>query len=317
MKTYRTALVLVAAMLVAGVVSAQGWKGMGRVAGKVTDESGKPIEGATVKLFLPSANGGTEGKTDKKGEWTIGGIAGGNWNLDVTKEGYEPRHMSVQIQELSRIPPVEIQLKKAAPNPNEIIAEQMKKAQALAAEKKYDEAQAIYQDLVTKYPQAYQIYIPMARAYDAQGAYDKEIDALKKYMEKDPTNATVKLLTGAVMVAHGQAAEGKQLIASVNDADIKTPDALMQVGYDMLNQKNPKDALMFFDRAVTRFPDFADGYYWRGSTELQLGTQIAPDNKEEGQKLIDSAKADLNKYVQMAPTDPKAETAKKILEQLK
>ncbi len=317
MRIYRTALVLVAAMLVAAAASAQGWKGMGRMAGKVTDESGKPLEGVTVKLVLPSANGGTEVKTDKKGEWTVGGIAGGNWQVDFTRDGYEPRHITVTIQELSRIPPVEIQLKKAAPNPNEVIAGQMKQAQDLVSQKKFDEAQAIYQDLLTKYPQAYQIYVPMARAYDMQGAYDKEIDALKKYLEKDPNNATVKLLTGAVMVSHGHADEGKQLLASVNDADIKSPDALMQVGFDMLNQKNPKDALMFFDRAVTRFPDFADGYYWRGSTELQLGTQLAPDNKAEGEKMIDAAKTDLNKYVQMAPTDPKAETAKKILEQLK
>ena len=34
----------------AGTASAQMWRGSGRIAGKVTDEANKPIEGVTVKL---------------------------------------------------------------------------------------------------------------------------------------------------------------------------------------------------------------------------------------------------------------------------
>src|SRR5512139_3692179 len=96
--------------LSASVALAQGWRGMGRMAGKVTDESGKPLEGVTVKLNLPGA-GGTEIKSNKKGEWGIGGIARGEWQVDFEFPPYEPRRISVSVAEMTRTPPVEIALK--------------------------------------------------------------------------------------------------------------------------------------------------------------------------------------------------------------
>ena len=110
MKGYRIVLVALAALALASGASAQMWRGQGHVSGKVTDEAGNPIAGVIVKANLPSADGGTSAKTNKKGEWSIGGVAGGNWQLDFTKDGYEPRRISVRLQELSRIPPVEITL---------------------------------------------------------------------------------------------------------------------------------------------------------------------------------------------------------------
>ena len=36
------------------------------------------------------------------GEWAVGGVSGGNWSLDFSKEGYETRSLTVQISESSR-----------------------------------------------------------------------------------------------------------------------------------------------------------------------------------------------------------------------
>jgi regulator of sirC expression with transglutaminase-like and TPR domain len=55
---------------------------------------------------------------------------------------------------------------------------------------------------------------------------------------------------------------------------------------------------------VTRFPQNADGYYYRGLTNLQLSKN-------------DAAKADLTKFLEMAPNAPEAATAKGILDKLK
>ena len=67
MRTVRPLVVALAVVALGVAVAAQGWRGQGRMAGKVTDESGKPIEGATVKLFFPAADGGPDVKTDKEG----------------------------------------------------------------------------------------------------------------------------------------------------------------------------------------------------------------------------------------------------------
>ena len=314
-------LVAVLAALVvlalAATASAQAWRGQGRLWGKVSDESGQPIEGVIVKLFVPALNGGLDVKTDKKGEWSAGGIGGGAWQIDFIKEGYDTRRITVDVQQTDPKPAIPITLKKSAPDPNQIVAAEMKRATSLVLEKKFAEAQAIYADLLTKYPQAYQIELTIARAYHAEGAFDKEIEHLKKYLEKDPGNVEVKLLTGAMMIQKGNPAEGQALLNSVDDAAVKDPMVFVNTGINLLNQNKAKDALPFFEKAVARFPESPDAYYYRGMTNVQLGTTLRPDNQVEGDKLLTAGKADLAKFIQMAPNAPEAAAAQKILDALK
>lgn len=314
-------LVAVLAALVvlalAATASAQAWRGQGRLWGKVSDESGQPIEGVIVKLFVPALNGGLDVKTDKKGEWSAGGIGGGAWQIDFIKEGYDTRRITVDVQQTDPKPAIPITLKKSAPDPNQIVAAEMKRATSLVLEKKFAEAQAIYADLLTKYPQAYQIELTIARAYHAEGAFDKEIEHLKKYLEKDPGNVEVKLLTGAMMIQKGNATEGQALLNSVDDAAVKDPMVFVNTGINLLNQNKAKDALPFFEKAVARFPESPDAYYYRGMTNVQLGTTLRPDNQVEGDKLLTAGKADLAKFIQMAPNAPEAAAAQKMLDALK
>jgi tetratricopeptide (TPR) repeat protein len=296
---------------------AQIWRGGGRVAGRVTDEAGKPLEGVTIKLFLPEGNGGFEVKSNKKGDWSAGGIGSGIWQLEFIKDGYVTRRLTVQVEQLNPKPPMEIFLKKAAPDPNQIIADQMKTAAGLIGEKKFAEAQAIYAELQAKYPQAYQLELAVARAYHAEGAHDKEIEHLKKYIEKDPNNVEIKLLTGAEMIQKGNPDEGRALLATVDDAAVKEPAVFVNVGINLVNQNKAKDAMPFFEKAITRFPDSPDAYFYRGLCELQIGSATRPDNQAEGDRLLAAGKADLQKFLQMAPTAPEADMAKKLLESLK
>jgi tetratricopeptide (TPR) repeat protein len=301
----------------AATASAQAWRGQGRTWGKVSDESGRPIEGVTVKLFLPALNGGLEIKTSKKGDWSAGGLGSGAWQVDFIKDGYETRRITVDVQQMESKPAIEITLKKAAPDPNQIVAAEMKRAAALVIDKKFAEAQAIYADLLMKYPQAYQIELTIARAYHAEGAFDKEIEHLKNYIARDPGNVEVKLLTGAIMIQKGDPAEGQALLNSVDDAAVKDPMVFVNTGINLLNQNQAKNAFLFFEKAVARFPESPDAYYYRGITEVQLGTTIRPDNQAEGDKLLAAGKADLAKFLQMAPNAPEAPVAQKMLEQLK
>ena len=316
------AFAVVAFVVATGTASAQTWRGQGRMAGKVSDEAGEPIEGVMVKLFLPSGNGGFEVKTNKKGDWSAGGISSGAWQVDFSKAGFETRRVTVDVEQLSPKPPMDIVLKKAAPDANTIVAEQMKKAAGLVTEKKFAEAQAIYAELLAKYPQAFQIELAIARAYHAEGAtnkeaYAKEIEHLKKYIEKDPNNAEVKLLTGAEMIQVGNPEEGKAMLASVDDSVVKDPMVFVNVGINLMNQNKAKDAMPFFEKAIARFPESPDAYFYRGMGNVQLGTTLRPDNQAEGDKLLAAGKADLQKFLQMAPSAPEAPAAQKMLEALK
>src|SRR5688500_2165343 len=101
MKCRKAAGLFVVAMSLAVPAAAQEWRGLGRVAGKVVDESCKPVEGVLVKAAMPASQnrGPSDTKTNSKGDWAIGGIARGSWNLDFTKEGYKTSSISVVVQE--------------------------------------------------------------------------------------------------------------------------------------------------------------------------------------------------------------------------
>lgn len=286
--------------------AAQAWRGMGRVAGAVKDDSGKPIEGVNVKLFLPAANGGMTVKTNKKGEWAAAGIARGDWQIDLEKDGYEPRHLTASVNELTRIPPMEITMKAAAPtvDPNVEIREGLMKAAGLLQQKKFADARAIYEQLYAKYPQAHQLVPLIARTYYGEGNLDKAIEQLRAASAQDPNNIDVKLLLGNVLIEKGQVDEGKQVLASIDESRITSPTTYVNVGIDLLNQGKAAEAATFFTKAIDKFPQAPDAYYYRGLAELQQS-----DNT--------TAKADLAKFIELAPNAPEAANAKKILEMLK
>lgn len=298
-------MALLISSLAATSASAQAWRGMGRIAGNVTDENKAPLAGVTVRATLPGA-GETEVKTNKNGEWALGGIASGAWNLDFVKEGYETRQISVAITQTSRTPPIEIVLTKAAPtvDPNAEIRDGLLEGAGLMNRRQYADARRIYEDLLAKYPEVHQLHPLIARTYYGENRFDQAVEHLRLGLARDPENVELKLLLGNILVEKGDAEEGERLLESIDETAVKDPITFVNVGIALLNQDKPAEAFSYFDRAVTRFPDSPDGYYYRGIIHLQLGKTA-------------EAKADLAKFLELAPTAPEAESARKILEQLK
>src|SRR5688500_10457566 len=96
--------------------SAQDWKGVARVQGTVVDAQGNPVKGAKVRLVSVKAEAGPQAiVTDDRGKWAVGGLSGGKWNVDVEADGFLVRQTSVQLSEVSRIPPMKIELEAAPP----------------------------------------------------------------------------------------------------------------------------------------------------------------------------------------------------------
>ncbi len=97
------------------------------------------------------------------------------------------------------------------------------------------------------------------------------------------------------MISQGNPDEGKTLLASIDESQVKEAAIFVNVGINLLNQNKANDALPFLDKAINRFPDAPDAYYYRGITYIQLShRQGGPDNKEEADKLLAAGKADLD-----------------------
>ncbi|HZP48176.1 MAG TPA: tetratricopeptide repeat protein [Vicinamibacterales bacterium] len=304
MKLMRTSTIGLCILLLAAAARAQDWRGMGRLAGIVVDDAGNPIEGVTVKGVRGESNGGPTVKTNKKGEFVLAGINGGNWNLDFDKPGYEPTKKSASFQEHDHNPPMTVTLKKAAVDPNVQIRADLEKAADLVKQQKFAEARAIYQGILSAHPDAYQVEPYIARTYYAEHQLDPAIEHLRAALAKDPNNVEVKLLLANVLGEKGNADESRQILASIDESKITDPSTFVNAGIGLINQKKPADALPWFDKAIAKFPQAADAYYYRGITQLQLGRN-------------DLAKADLTKFLEMAPNAPEAKTARGILDMLK
>jgi len=291
-------------LLTAAFAQAQDWRGMGRLAGTVVDDKGAPIEGVTVKAVRGESNAGPTVKTNKKGEFVLAGVNGGNWNIDFEKDGFEPTKKSASFQEHDRNAPMAITMRRAAVDPNVQIRADLEKAADLVKQQKFTEARALYQGILTAHPDAFQVEPYIARTYYAEHQLDPAIEHLRAALAKDPDNVDVKLLLASVLTEKGNTDESRRLLASIDDSKITNPSTFVNAGIGLINQKQPAEALGWFEKAIAKFPQAPDAYYYRGITELQLGNN-------------DKAKTDLTKFLSMAPDAPEAKTAKGILEMLK
>jgi tetratricopeptide (TPR) repeat protein len=288
-------------------ISAQDWKGMGRLEGRVTDADGKAIENAAVKLDLPTRGGGPTLKTDKKGKWAYLGLVAGEWNLDVAAEGYATRQVKISLpNEGARVPAVEVKLDKAVSKgpPPEVLQALSKAEDAYKAER-YEEAIAEYEKLLALRPDlATTIHQQIGFANIRLRRYEPALTHLQKVLDADPANVQIRAIAAQAALEGGMLDRGLELLKGIDEASIKSPDLFFNIGVNFLNANQPDQAIAYFTKAINVDPGYADGYFHRSLAYVQTNR-------------IAEAKADLGKLLQLTPEGAKADAARKTLEQLK
>jgi len=290
-----------------GPARAQDWRGQGRLEGRVVGPDGAPVAGATLKLDNPARGGGPTIKTDKKGKWAFLGLVAGSWNVDVSAAGYATKKVSIALaSESERMSPVEIRLDAAgpAPTPPEVL-DAVKKADEAYKGGRFAEAQAEYEKLLALRPDlAATIHQQMGFSLIQMKKYPEALDHLQKVIDADPTNVQIRAIAAQAALEGGMIDRGLELLKSLDEGTIKTPDAFFNVGVALINANRPQDAIVYFGKSVTLDATYADGYFRRGLAYLQLGKTA-------------EAKSDLQKFVELAPTGAEADLARKALTQLK
>jgi tetratricopeptide (TPR) repeat protein len=253
------------------VLAAQDYKGKGRVGGIVTDEAGNPLEGVTVKLFSPRAQGGLTVKTDKAGKWLGAWIRSGSWNIDFEKIGYAPKKIAVEISESKKNPDVTIALTRVE---GLVITDDIKdllgKGNDLFEKKDYDGALAVYQEVITKYPDAYPIYMNIGNCYFAQEKYDLAEENYLEFLEKDPKKAEAVIAVGNCYANRGDTVKALEWYGKVESEKIEDPIVLYNLGTNYYNNGKFEDALKFYQKAVEKQKDSVDALYQLGLTYLNL-----------------------------------------------
>jgi tetratricopeptide (TPR) repeat protein len=292
-------------LALAGPVLAQDWKGMGRLFGKVTGPDNKGVEGASVKLDCPSKGGGTTVTTDKKGNWAFQGLSACNWNVDVKAEGFQNKGITVPMtSEQARMQPVDLKLDKAQGPPPELM-EAIKAGDAAFAAQQWPVARENYEKVTAMRPDlAPQLYPRLARIYGAEKNTEKALEYLQKSIDLDPANQQMKIVAATAAMDAGLNDKAMQFLASIDDAQLPNGDGYFDIAVGFLRKNDSTNAVTYFTKALTKDPKIVEAYYWRGIAYVQ-------------QQKLPEAKADMQKVLELDPTGPNAEKAKKALEQLK
>jgi predicted Zn-dependent protease len=292
------------AVLVAATSFAQS-RGNGRINGKVAGEDGKPIQDVEIKAVKVGESEVFSTKTNNKGEWALGGLAQGEWNVDFIKAGMETVQKAMGVRE-GRNPAVTITMKVAAADPREEINKEMEHAAEHIRAGRIPEARKIYEDLLAKFPNVHQFHTFIARAYAGENNMPKAIEHTKIALEKEPENVETKLLLAELLQTSGQKEEAAKILDTVDITQAKDPFVFVNVAINKINDNKAPEAVELLTKLVAQFPNEPQLYYYRGRAYLAASK-------------FEEAKADLEKFVAANPTgvEKELDDAKKILEQLK
>jgi tetratricopeptide (TPR) repeat protein len=298
--------------------------GEGRIIGTVTDEAGAPIEGA--KAVLTRAGGyRLEKVSDKKGQFMLLVLdATQDYQIHIEKAGYGPFDGPVKpkLQDTVRLTfalPRTAALAAGAPAPeapkelsgadqailayNEGVTA-LRDGKIAGAVPSLEKAASLNPNLAEAQSALADVYLELKRYGDALAAADRFL-ALK------PGNPQGLRARYDALRAAGDNEKAREALEVLYAADPKSPETATRFfneGADRARAGKLDDAAGFFERVVEIAPEdpkFAKAHYVLGMTYA----------KEDGKKA--QAREHLQAFLNMAPKDPDAPTAKEMLAYLK
>jgi tetratricopeptide (TPR) repeat protein len=298
MQSFRSAIVLVAAILIASTAFAQG---RGRIDGRVVGPDGQPLAGVAVTAAKVGAEERAEAKTNDKGEFSVQRLSNGPWRLEFAYEGLEVEPAMIEVVS-NKAPAITVTM--APPDPLVMINAKLKEAAGMAQTGDLAGARAIYEDLHAKYPQPFQFPYAIATTYVHEKQFDRAMEYAKLALEREPASADVKQLIAEIYMGTNRNAEAREVLDEVDLAEVQDPVLFINAGITLVNEKQPEEAIKRFDRLIERFPTLHQIHYYRGRANVAA-------------EKLPEAKADLEKFIAAAPpTAPEVEDAKDLIAQI-
>jgi len=251
---------------------AQDYSGKGRLAGKVCDEEGKPLERVKVRLLCVMKGSGFETATDADGNWKASWIKGGMWFIDFEKLGYSSKKISIDVLERGKNPLIEVKMQKLE---GLFITEELKQelfaGNKLFKEGKYLEAKNAYEAIATKYPDAYIIQMSIGNCYFQLEDYAQAESSFKKVLEKDPKNHNALLRIGNCYANRGETERAMEWYSQIEFEKIADPLVLYNIGTYFYNGSKFEQAIQYYKKAIEIQENFLDGIYQLGLAYLASG----------------------------------------------
>jgi tetratricopeptide (TPR) repeat protein len=289
--------------------AAQEGLGRGRLTGTVVDDSGSPIDGASLlAASLTIANAKLEGTSDAKGRFALAGFGTGQWRITAQKNGYKSVSVEINVRQLVPNPPLTLTLKKetgvAAFLQDDAASKLFDTGSRLFEEAKYDEAVKVFEEILAKFPEIYSIRIDIGIAYlkkedlakaavEFQGVLDKVIQ-MHGSLNRDVKTSTRALSgLGEVALKKGDFESVQKYFAQALEISPEDEVAAYNVAEIYFSNGNVDEAIKYFGMAAAIKKDWPKPYYKLGVVYL---------NKCDFAKALEQ----LNTFLRIAPEDPEA-----------
>ncbi len=274
------------------------------IRGVVTDESGAPIPEVKIEIAFAGSRDLKPHTytmtTNKKGYFTRVGLPDGSYKITLSKEGYAPTivNTNVSLGGLSDLGTMMLRSAKApAPAPAsgaaspgsasaavagpagaEALAKEQERfkqtfIQALEAAKagKYDEAEALYKEVLAKAPNLGLAHYNLGYVYRQKQDWTAAEAEYRKLIELEPTSTDGYVALAAVLQATNKTDEAAKILADA--APRFQQDAKFQYAVAVLHFDSGRrdEAIAAFTQVRTLDPSNPEPLYFLGVLAVQAG----------------------------------------------
>ena len=273
------------------------WRGNAQVSGKITDEAGKGIPEAKVTFIFAKSNDGFFSTTKKSGEFSAKDIKAGEWRVQVDAPNFITVRQTLTISDSKNVP-IAMQLKRD--NSPELLT----KAEGLFKAGQFGEARTEYMTVLTAHPELTAINRAIAFTYGKEKNHPEALKYLDIALSGNPDDSTLLQLAAASAMEVADYPRAVGYLGRIDEAALADPDPLVNAATNLLNRRRSAEATTVLTRVIARFPDAPDAYFYRAYATVQAGR-------------LAEAKADLEKYLALAPAGSQAAQAKELLASIK
>ena len=289
--------------------------GKGRINGTVVDENGQPLEGVLIVVESIRYKTKLEGYSDKKGRFAVAGMGTGYWRITATKKGYNSSYIDTNVRQLRRNPPIGFTLKKLAGFAPRMADEEsfklFDKGNLLIKEEKYDEALAVFEEFLTKYPEIYHSHLNIGTCYLEKGELDKAEAEFKLVLDKTMENfgdykkdpqASLRAFTGLgeIYIRKEVFETAQKYFAQALDISPEDEVAAYNVAEVLFSHQKVDEAIEYFELAIKIKKDWSKPYMKLGYVYL---------NRDNFDKSLEY----FNKFIEMDPENSEVPTVKSII----
>lgn len=312
---------------------------LGAFSGRVLDEEGQPLAGATIVIRGIDIEQRRETQTDEEGRFYYGGFRPGRyyiiilregrilWSVPVTLEPSHPRlHITVDLKKLREAAEEAQRLDPELARQQQALRQRLEHEQRLQRhfnrgtrllrEGKPEEAIEEFQAALEMEPDRHVTFALLGSAYAEADRQPEAIAAYRRAIELEPNEAAHHNNLATLLVRKGELDEALSHFATAAQLDPeRAATYLYNSGAALLNAGHPEEALPRLRQAVRSDPKLAVAHYFLGLALLRTSRRTG----EQGGGRIDPQPGTIKafqQYLRLAPDGEYAESARNHLRQL-